>query len=158
MDKIYAYDTAKKNDPALSVSHILEAGIILGFIALWIIVAIHRFENFELFANTMYTQPLPQSINTILIILVPAAELGAATLLLFARTRNAGLYLSFGLLLCYTFYILLMLSRILGHIPCSCSSPIPGLSWVQHFWFNLGLTFLAGLAFFLHQQTTRQYR
>ena len=128
--------------------------IVLCFIALWTIVNINRFGEYDTFKHSLLSQPFPAWFNETLLHLVPAAELIVMVLLLFNPSRKAGLYLSLGLMLCYTVYILLMLSKVFGITPCSCSSPIAGLNWVQHLWFNLTLSALAALGLFLHQKAT----
>lgn len=130
-----------------------QVGITLFFMALWTIIAINRFGEFHLFMSSMRSQPLANWINETLILWVPVTELLAALLLCFNTTRKIGMYLSCFLMLSYSLYVLLILSKVLGNIPCSCSSPIPKLSWVQHLWFNLSLTGLAGLWIYLNRKS-----
>jgi hypothetical protein len=121
--------------------------------AMWLIVAINRYDSSDIFISNMRSQPFAAWINEILIYWVPFSELLAGLLLCFGSTRKIGMLLSFFIMLSYSLYILLILSKVLGSLPCSCSSPIPRLSWIEHFWFNLSLTGLAGLWIYLNRKS-----
>lgn len=74
--------------------------------------------------------------------LMPASEIGAAVLLAFRKTRTAGFYLSFLLMLLFTGYIFIML-RYSSFLPCSCGGVLEALSWQQHFYFNIFFVILS---------------
>jgi hypothetical protein len=68
---------------------------------------------------------------------IPMAELIAAFLIAWPKTRLKGMYAALGLLAIFTAYItgILFFSP---YIPCSCGGIIALLSWEQHLIFNIG--------------------
>ena len=84
--------------------------------------------------------------------LIPTLEAFIVLLLLFQRTRPAGLYAAAALLSVFTVYLLYMLLAV-PHLPCSCGGFIGSMSWKQHVAFNLLLTGLAVVAIRLDKQS-----
>lgn len=70
-------------------------------------------------------------------------QLCVAFFLIFRKTRLAGLYAAFFLLISLSTYLYLML-HYSTHVPCFCTGIIPRLSWQGHLWFTIGFTVLAG--------------
>jgi hypothetical protein len=75
-------------------------------------------------------------------LIVPVMELAVAFLLVFKKTRLAGLYFSFFLMLLFTGYIYIML-HFSYYVPCSCGGVLSMMSWEQHLTFNLFFTLIA---------------
>lgn len=72
---------------------------------------------------------------------VPIVEMIIGALLLFEKTRKLGLTLFAGIMTVFTIYIIFLL-KISPVIPCSCTG-LEGLTWAQHFWFNIFFILLA---------------
>lgn len=95
------------------------------------------------FAYDLHNQPFPRWMGSLLVWFLPAVEILIAGLLLFERTRLAGLWCSFVLMGLFTLYTLLVLLGVFHRVPCSCGGVIKLLSWKQHLFFNL---FFVGLS------------
>jgi len=73
----------------------------------------------------------------VLVWALPFTELAIVALLIFDRTRLAGLYAAFIVMIAFTFYTAVVLMHVFKYIPCSCGGIIKNLSWQQHLVFNL---------------------
>lgn len=94
----------------------------------------------------MLNQVFSKSIANILVWAVPFIELLAGGLLIFLKTRLAGLYASLLLLMSFTVYIGLVMINVFGRIPCSCGGILNHLNWEQHLTFNLAFMLLTSTA------------
>lgn len=119
--------------------------ITLALLGLWIPVVIDKLLEFRSFQAGITRQPLPNELANILVWTIPPLELIIVLLLIFTKkSRLWGMYLSFSLMTLFTGYIALALLGGFAKIPCGCGSVISGLTWRQHFWFNLFFTGLSG--------------
>lgn len=109
----------------------------LMLLLLWVPVSIDKVLNYEVFRASMIRQPFPDQWGVLLSYLLPALEALVVIALVFQRGRHYGFALSFVLLLAFSIYIGLALIGTWDKIPCGCGSVIAGLSWQQHFWFNM---------------------
>jgi putative oxidoreductase len=100
------------------------------------------------FTNQMLNQPLPVWLSRSLVWMLPAAELYTAGLLAFRTTRRTGLYMSLGLMMAFTGYVMLVLSKAFERIPCSCGGIISQFSWPAHLALNLVTLMLITLGLF----------
>ncbi len=73
---------------------------------------------------------------------VPAIELVTTALLVFPVTRMKGFYLSYGLMLLFTFYIYAIL-HYSYFVPCSCGGILSQMNWEQHLVFNIIFSLIA---------------
>lgn len=89
------------------------------------------------FTSDMHNQLFPRWMGDGLMVVLPVMEMGIVLLLLFERTRLAGLQMAFVLMALFTLYTLLVLTHVFNRIPCSCGGVIKLLSWKQHLVFNL---------------------
>jgi hypothetical protein len=135
--------------------HFLIGVICLLLLALWVVVVTKRYSDFDLFNANMQALPFTSWVNAVLALLVAGLEPVAALLLIWGQSRIFGVWLSCFLLVSYTCYIGMVLLGFFGSIPCTCASPISGLSWTQHFFFNLSASGLAGLGLYL-ESTSKQ--
>lgn len=126
-----------------STANLIITAITAALIFLWVYAAMSKLLNYEQSRMQMMNQVLPASINRILLWVVPFIEMLIAGLLLFHRTRKAGLFLSVILLLLFSGYVLLVMLNVFGRIPCSCGGVISKLNWEQHLVFNLVFLLLA---------------
>ncbi|HWL00687.1 MAG TPA: MauE/DoxX family redox-associated membrane protein [Parapedobacter sp.] len=109
-------------------------GIIrLAFLALWVSVAVEKLWDLGGFHSTLRRQPIPAWSTDILFWLLPLAELSAAVLLAWPRSRkrtHQGMWLSAFLMLAFTLFIGFGVLGWYEKRPC-------GL-WVGHQWAKLG--------------------
>ena len=106
-------------------------------ILLFLYTSLSKWLDFKGFTGDMYNQPFSHKIAPIIIWTLPAMELLIVLALLFEKTRRAGLWASLILMLLFTIYTILVLSRFFSRVPCSCGGVIKRLSWSQHLFFNL---------------------
>lgn len=122
-------------------------------IALFVYTAVSKLSDMATFRGQMLNQPLPKSITTILVWIVPASELLAATLLAIRPLRLFGLYLSLLLMTAFTAYVALVLANTFAYVPCSCGGIMRSLSWQAHLAINICFTLLSSMGIFLHKST-----
>lgn len=105
-------------------------------ILLWVYAASSKLLSFGLFQAQMRNQALPLFLRESLAYFLPPLEFILAALLVIPRWRLAGFYLSLITLLCFDFYVGMVITGRLGNAPCSCGGIISLLSWKEHFLFN----------------------
>lgn len=88
--------------------------------------------------------------------LVPIIELVLAGMLLIKHTRVWGLFGSAILMLGFTIYVYLIWTYS-PSLPCSCGGVLEAMDWKIHLYFNLASTLLAGTAWYLDSNKTRNY-
>lgn len=147
--------TARQDGLFMKGKYFLKGIICLLLLALWVVVVTKRYSDFDLFNANMQALPFTSWVNAVLALLVAGLEPVAALLLIWGQSRIFGVWLSCFLLVSYTCYIGMVLLGFFGSIPCTCASPISGLSWIQHFFFNLSASGLAGLGVYL-ESTSKQ--
>jgi putative oxidoreductase len=106
-------------------------------ISLFCYAATSKLLDFDLFRGQLLNQDLPPPAARALAWLLPPAELAAAALLLFRRSRFAGFAAAFSLLFLFSGYIALVLAGYWQRIPCSCGGVLGRLPWGAHLVFNL---------------------
>lgn len=117
------------------------------FIFLFVYAALSKVTTLDSFEAVLATSPLIGKAAAVVAILLPASELGIASLLFIPKCRRLGFFAAFILMGAFSGYILYMLLFV-PHLPCSCGGLLQLLSWKQHLVFNLmftGLAFLGGL-------------
>lgn len=106
------------------------------FIILFVYAAVSKLLEFQKFTVQLGQSPMLTHYAGALAWFVPVVELIISSLLIFERTRLAGLYGSFCLMIVFTGYIILA-SRFSEYTPCSCGGIISGMSWDEHLAFNI---------------------
>jgi len=119
-------------------------------VLLFVYAGTSKLTDMELFVKDMEKQPLPSWLKMPLVWVIPFMEIIIAGLLVFKRTRLAGLYAAAIILFAFTCYTILVLSLYFGQIPCSCGGFIRTLSWPQHLLLNL-FFLLAAVAAIMYQ-------
>jgi uncharacterized membrane protein YphA (DoxX/SURF4 family) len=109
---------------------------------LFIYAALSKLLDFAKFRYQISQSPFITRISPVVVWAIPMSELLISITLLVRRTRSAGLYAAFFLMLLFTGYIFIML-RYSPYLPCSCGGVLSGMSWKQHFVFNLVFTGLS---------------
>lgn len=111
--------------------------VVFLFIVIYLYAAISKLLIFEGYQLQMNKQPLPDELTLFLTVLIPAVEIALSALLLIPKTRYAGLLLSTAAMIFFTGYIIMILARYFGEIPCACGGLIGSLSWEQHLILNI---------------------
>ena len=114
----------------------------IAFILLFTYAAASKLIEYDKFEVQLGQSPLLTSVAFILVWLVPSIEIIISLLLAFQKTRMAGFYLSFILMLIFTGYIIVIL-YFSPYVPCSCGGVLEKLSWKQHLFFNIGFVLLS---------------
>ncbi|MDO6430842.1 hypothetical protein Q4E93_09590 [Flavitalea sp. BT771] len=109
---------------------------------LFIYAAVSKLLDFNKFRYQLGQSPFITGFSGWVAWAIPSGEIIVAVLLVIRRTRITGLYLSFFLMLLFTGYIFIML-KYSSYLPCSCGGVLSGMSWKQHFVFNLVFTGLS---------------
>jgi len=116
---------------------------------LFVYTALSKLHDYRGYTTDMYNQPLPHWLTVVLTPVLPVAELGIAACLMTDRWRATGCYLSFLLMLAFTFYTLLVLFHTFRYVPCSCGGMIKSLSWGEHLALDLFFLLLSAAGIFL---------
>ncbi|WP_084166078.1 MauE/DoxX family redox-associated membrane protein [Anditalea andensis] len=99
--------------------------------------AISKLMDWEGTRNGLYNQVFPIWTADLLLYVLPAIELAAAAMLLIPYFRYWGLVISTWLMGSFSLYIGVVMTGMLGRIPCSCGGVIQSMSWSLHLLFNL---------------------
>ena len=95
--------------------------------------------------------PLVSFIAIPLSYIVPATELILSVMVFVLPLRTVGLYLSFGLMITFTTYIIIIMNYSY-HIPCSCGGILGKLGWRTHFLFNAAFVLISLHGIILSEQ------
>ncbi|GGH03055.1 MauE/DoxX family redox-associated membrane protein [Pedobacter zeae] len=109
-------------------------------IVLWGSTAASKLGDLNEFKTELAKQVFSEKFAAWLLIAVPSAELIAATLLAFSKTRLYGLIVSLVLIGTFTLYIALILAGYFNRVPCSCGGVLKWLGWKTHLIINLVFT------------------
>ncbi|MEH6679820.1 MAG: MauE/DoxX family redox-associated membrane protein [Sediminicola sp.] len=134
----------------------LLKGIVALFIGLFVYTGLKKIWEGGLFYSNVRNAPLfgTEMVATFAAFAIPSLELIAAVLLFWPRTTLKGLYMALGLLTVITVYLLGLL--FFGpHIPCTCRTFLPKLTWNQHLYFTVGCMLLAITAIILYRTNGR---
>ncbi len=124
--------------------------IITGLLAvLFIYTAVSKLMDFDRFIWQINNQPFDNRLTPFLTHALPSVELLLTGLLLWPKTRLAGLYGSGVLLTVFTIYITLVTFNFYPRVPCGCATAFEHLSWPQHLAMNAGFTAMAFTAVYL---------
>lgn len=116
-------------------------------ILLWALTASDKLTNFAEFKLQLDKQVFSKGFVKVLLYAIPLAELIAAILLVFGKTRRWGFVFSVLILSLFTGYIGLVLAGYYQRVPCGCVSVISGMGFTAHFFFNLFFTAMAVIGF-----------
>ncbi|WP_202912292.1 MauE/DoxX family redox-associated membrane protein [Sphingobacterium olei] len=148
--------------------YILQA-ITVALLLLWIPVSIDKIINFQQFKYGILQQPFSYAVAWIVIYTLPVLEVAIVILLVIQNLRHSaersdvGIWrfhltnpflLSSLLMAAFTGYVGLALLGAWGKVPCACGSVISGMTWMQHFWFNLLFLIISIGGAVLHKRLT----
>lgn len=105
--------------------------IAIFFIVLFVYAAVSKLLTFHAFRVTMRQSPLLTPFAGWLVWIIPTSELLVSLLLAMPAFRLLGLFLSFGLMVLFTTYIVAIL-EFADYVPCSCGGVLESFSWEQH--------------------------
>lgn len=124
---------------------------ILLLLLLWVPVVIDKVLYFNTFRIDILKQPFDDSIALVVYYSLPFLEGAAVLLLIIPKYQKVGFILSSFLLISFTVYVLITMLGLWDKIPCGCGALIAGMSWVQHFFFNLFFLFISFLGLYLNK-------
>lgn len=122
------------------------------FIVLFLYAAANKLLDFQKFKVQLGQSPLLTDYAVVIAWFTPAIEILISIMLVFKRTLLAGLYASFGLMILFTTYIIVILN-FAERVPCSCGGILDQLGWTEHLIFNIFFV-LAGLIAIVLQSKT----
>ena len=143
MDKVVTYQSRHKKNTVLFYV------VVVLLLILWVPVVIDKFSDFDTFKNGILNQPFSDGLGNVLIYTLPVLECVTVLCLISQRVRGIGLLLSTILMTAFTGYIGVALAGAWEKLPCGCGSVISGMSWLQHFFFNLFFLLVSGAGLFI---------
>ncbi|MBD1260589.1 hypothetical protein HZY62_08310 [Maribacter polysiphoniae] len=129
------------------IKQTIACSISMVLATLFLFAATTKLLNYREFSLQLAQPSILRGYTDIVAWMVPVAELVVSVLLFFKTFRLQALFASFGLIVLFTTYILLILN-FSDVVPCSCVGVIPALGWTDHILFNIALLALAALGIF----------
>jgi hypothetical protein len=117
------------------------------FILLFCYASISKTMDFENFQIQIAQSPIFSSIAGFISYGVLAVEIIVSLMLIFHRTRTAGLYASFFLMISFSIYIYVILNYS-ENVPCSCGGILEKMGWRTHLIFNIVAVLFSAVAIF----------
>lgn len=121
------------------------------FMLLWLYASTNKILDFQKFKVQIGQSPILTDYAVIVAWLIPTIEIFLAILLPIKKTFLAGLYGSFGLMLMFTAYIIIILN-FAERVPCSCGGILEKMGWTEHLIFNIGFVILSLVAIIFQNQ------
>jgi uncharacterized membrane protein YphA (DoxX/SURF4 family) len=134
--------------------NILVEIICLLFIVLWVYAGLNKMLDHE-FGTQLHRSPYLDKVADMVEVALPTGELLIALLLIFPRTKIAGLYASFFTMFIFTGYIYSML-KYSFYKPCSCGGILAKMDWHTHLYFNIAFTVLAAIGILLWPKPSQE--
>ena len=112
-------------------------------IILFFYATIAKTHDMNLFRSQMMQSPLlPSLLIGFLSVAVPVAEVTAALLLMFNKTRLAGMYLAYSIMFGFSLYLIMLVWLFNDAIPCACGGILGRMGYTAHIIFNILFTIL----------------
>lgn len=127
--------------------------ISLLLIILFVYAAVSKIVEFQNFQAQLGQSPLLSAYTEFISYAILTIEFIVALLLAIPKSRYLALLASYGLMLLFTFYIIVILN-FSPFIPCSCGGILDELGWKDHLIFNLTFTLLAAFASLIYAKNT----
>jgi len=131
------------------IRNIIIEVICMLFVLLFVYAATSKLLDFQHFKIEIGQSPLLSAFAEWVAVLVPAAEYLTCLLIIIPRFRLTGLFLAYGLMVMFTFYIYIILNHT-SFVPCSCGGVLEKLDWKSHMIFNLVFVLLGILGVLLY--------
>ena len=114
------------------------------FILLFIYTGISKLIDVHAFQGAMRKSKPLAHYAKILSYAVPIIEIIIAVLLAVPnRIKKIGMWASLGMMFIFTAYVIYILEKFEGHLPCTCGGIISKLTWKQHLILNFILLLIA---------------
>nr|WP_315155686.1 MauE/DoxX family redox-associated membrane protein [uncultured Flavobacterium sp.] len=123
--------------------------ICLLYVLLFVYAATSKILDIQNFQVQLGQSPLLSAFADWISVVVPALEFLICILIIIPRSRLIGLFMAYGLMTLFIFYIFIILNYS-SFIPCSCGGVLEKLNWNQHLVFNIFFVFLAVIAILIH--------
>src|SRR5690606_37540130 len=120
---------------------------------LWIPVTLDKLTDFQSFRAGILRQPFSDALGYALLALLPILEIAVVIMLIRPKWRPGGFRLASLLMAAFTAYIGVALLAAWEKLPCGCGSVISGMSWQQHFWFNIFFLSISLVGWYWHKNT-----
>lgn len=127
------------------------------FICLWMYVISKKVFLFADFQQAMIDQPFKDSYGLALSYLIPVLQIGTGIFFLFTKTRRYGFWSTIILMLIFSTYIILVLMKTWGYIPCGCTLEFD-LGWKGHLWLNGAIILICIAAMLLEKSIKKSAR
>src|SRR5690606_1155528 len=121
---------------------------------LWIPVTLDKLTDFQSFRAGILRQPFSDALGYTLLVLLPVLEIAVVIMLIRSKGRPGGFRLSSLLMAVFTAYNGVALLGAWEKLPCGCGSVIRGMSWQQHFWFNVFFLIHSLVGGYWHKNTS----
>lgn len=128
--------------------------IVLLFMILFLYTGISKILDYAVFKEQLAENPVLAPVATIIARSLPVTEFLLVIMLIVPKWRLKGLYLSTGLMLAFTIYIIALM-LFADHLPCSCGGVLAELSWGEHIVFNSAFIVLGVLGIVLLKKLNR---
>lgn len=135
---------------------ILGISWFLGFF--WLYCFFIKVIWYQQWHSEMINQIFSKNVASLLYYLLPVCFLFTGILFIKSPFKTTASYLSLGLLLTFTAYILLVKVQYFERIPCSCAAIIPNISWDTQLYINLMVLLINLILIYLPQQERRLAR
>lgn len=124
-------------------------------VILFVYAAVSKLLVFQDFKVQIGKSPMLTTFRDWLVWIVPLLEIGIALSLLSPRFKVLGLYASFGLMISFTTYIIIIL-KFVDHIPCSCGGILESLGWKEHLFFNSFFIFISFVGILIYSSRNKK--
>lgn len=126
----------------MKLKPVIPQFVSLLFIFLWIYASAGKLLEYEKFRLQLGQSPLLTRYAAFVAWFIPGMEILISALLVWAKTRLTGLFLSFSMMVLFSGYIV-AITRFSDHVPCSCGGILEKLDWNTHLIINVSLILLA---------------
>jgi len=128
--------------PNLNIRRFIIQTVSLLYVLLFVYASMSKLFDFERFQIQLAQSPILSAYAFWISWLVITIELLTSALLIYSRTRLAGLFSSLSLMTMFTVYIYIVL-HYSSFVPCSCGGILEKMTWNIHLIFNIFFIFLA---------------
>ncbi|ACU03141.1 MauE/DoxX family redox-associated membrane protein [Pedobacter heparinus] len=107
------------------------------FILLFLYAAFSKVWDFQKFKVQLGQSPILSDFTLLVALCIPAVEILIAIGLAFRRTLLPALWASYGLMIMFSLYIIVIL-KFSDRSVCHCGGVLEQMQWSEHLWFNVG--------------------
>lgn len=125
------------------------------FFLLFFHTAIDKLMDFQKFTVQLGQSPILTEYAGSIAWMIPTLEIVVSALLIFPMTRLLGLYCSYGLMVMFTAYIIVIMN-FTERIPCSCGGIFEGMKWKEHLIINILFVIIGMAGIFLETSIRRR--